>query len=126
MGNHTFCCYSRDDYRHFWGQPNENCYGCCDVPLTPTLKPNKNPPLMTDQPASVDERGLNDINRSLGRIEGQLTTLGASLIALATDDKNMNARIERVEGRVNRWVGAAALLSATIAIFGKHLVDRVL
>lgn len=72
----------------------------------------------------MDQNEL-DTQRALGRIETKLDALSDRLDLRVLAADKLETRVSKLEYRVNRAAGAAAVLGGAVAIFGKYLVSLV-
>lgn len=58
---------------------------------------------------------LLDQTRTLGRIEGDCSSMNKSIADMKQEHEKLNTRVGKVEGRVNRWAGGLTVISAFIS-----------
>ena len=64
---------------------------------------------------------LSDLNRSIGRVEGQLGTFISQLKVQDERTTGLEVRTRRVENRQHWYSGAAAAIGATLGALGVHI-----
>ena len=64
---------------------------------------------------------MQEIQRSLGRIEGSLESIHDDIAEMTKDLKTQNGRLSKVENRVHWYSGFAAALGALLGIGSSHI-----